>query len=73
MRTFLGAVAPIDRHLVPPHLGFPGHRGGAVLLSREVSIPRKTFKALPCIPLFLLVCVTPGSANRQLNCFGKAV
>jgi len=44
-----------------------------VLLSREVSIPRKTLKALPCIPLFLLVPVTPGSANRQLNCFGQGL
>ena len=32
-----------------------------MLLSREISIlPRKAVKALPCVPLFLLVCVTPG-------------
>jgi hypothetical protein len=44
---------------------FPEQRGGAVLLSREISILlRKAVKALPCIPLFLLVCVTPGLSQR---------
>jgi hypothetical protein len=43
---------------------FPEQRGGAVLLSREISILlRKAVKALPCIPLFL-VCVTPGLSQR---------
>ena len=32
-----------------------------MLLSREISIlPRKAVKVLFCVPLFLLVCVTPG-------------
>ena len=73
MHTFLGVVAPIEQASRPPDLGFPEQRGEAVLLSREVSIPRKTLKALPCIPLFLVVPVTPGSADRQLNCFGQVV
>jgi hypothetical protein len=65
MHTFLGAVAQIDRHLASV-LGFPEQRGGAVLFNREVSIPpRKAIKTLPCIPLFLLVCVNPGFSYPQ--------
>jgi hypothetical protein len=36
-----------------------------VLLSREISIlPRKAVKALSCIPLFSLVCMTPGLSQK---------
>ena len=36
-----------------------------MLLSREISIlRRKAVNALSCIPLFLLVCVTPGLSQR---------
>jgi hypothetical protein len=36
-----------------------------VLLGLEITIlPRKAIKALFCIPLFLLVCVTPGLSQR---------
>ena len=36
-----------------------------MLLSREISIlPRKAVKALSCIPLFSLVCMTPGLSQK---------
>ncbi len=36
-----------------------------MLLGLEITIlPRKAIKALFCIPLFLLVCVTPGLSQK---------
>jgi len=48
-----------------PHGVFAEQRGGAVLLSRGISILlRKAIQSLFCISLFLFTCATPGLSQK---------